>query len=87
VRRAGNTVRITAQLNNAVTGFHLWSQTYDSDLSNVLQLQTEIAIASALRVALLGDVATRIEAGGTRNPAAFDAYLRASKAKKGVGDI
>ena len=81
VRRAGNTIRITAQLNNAVTGFHLWSQTYDRDLSNVLQLQTEIAnaVANALKVTLLGDVAARIEVGGTRDPAAFDAYLRAAK--------
>jgi tetratricopeptide (TPR) repeat protein len=82
VRRAGQRIRITAQLNNAVTGFHLWSQTYDRDLSDVLALQTEIAnaVASALKVTLLGDVAAKIEAGGTRNPAAFDAYLRASKA-------
>jgi TolB-like protein/tetratricopeptide (TPR) repeat protein len=82
VRRSGNTIRVTAQLNNAVTGFHLWSQTYDRDLSNVLQLQTEIAnaVASALRVTLLGDVAGKIELGGTHNPAAFDAYLRGMKA-------
>ncbi len=82
VRRAGHKIRITAQLNNAVTGFHLWSQTYDRDLNDVLALQTEIAnaVAGALKVTLLGDVAAKIEAGGTRNPAAFDAYLRASKA-------
>jgi serine/threonine-protein kinase len=80
VRRAGNTVRVTAQLNNAVTGFHLWSQTYDRDLSDVLHLQTEIAnaVAGALKVTLLGDVAAKIELGGTRNPEAFDAYLRAT---------
>ena len=49
---------------------------------DVLKLQTEIAtaVASALKVTLLGDVAAKIEVGGTRNPAAFDAYLRASKA-------
>jgi len=82
VRRAGNTVRVTAQLNNAVTGFHLWSQTYDRDLSNVLQLQAEIAnaVANVLKITLLGDVAEKIEMGGTRNPAAFDAYLRGSMA-------
>jgi TolB-like protein/DNA-binding winged helix-turn-helix (wHTH) protein/Flp pilus assembly protein TadD len=82
VRRSGHTMRITAQLNNAVTGFHLWSQTYDRDISDVLKLQTEIAtaVASALKVTLLGDEAARIELGGTRNPAAFDAFLRASKA-------
>ena len=82
VRRSGHTIRITAQLNNAVTGFHIWSQTYDRDLGDVLQLQAEIAteVAGALKVTLLGDVATKIELGGTRNPAAFDAYLRAVKA-------
>ena len=82
VRRSGNTIRITAQLNNAVTGFHLWSQTYDRDLSNVLQLQTEIAnaVASALKVRLLGDVGATIEVGGTRNGAAYDTYLRAAGA-------
>jgi len=81
VRRSGHTIRVTAQLNNAVTGYHLWSQTYDRDLGDVLTLQTEIAtaVASALKVALLGDVAAKIELGGTRNPAAFDAYLRASR--------
>jgi TolB-like protein len=81
VRRSGHTVRITAQLINAVSGFHLWSKTYDRDLGNVLKLQTEIAtaVATTLRVTLLGDVGAKIELGGTRNPAAFDAYLRASK--------
>jgi TolB-like protein len=80
VRRSGNTVRITAQLNNAVTGYHLWSQTYDRDLNNVLTLQTEIAnaVANALKVTLLGNVAAKVELGGTHNPDAFDAYLRAS---------
>jgi TolB-like protein/Tfp pilus assembly protein PilF len=82
VRRSGHTVRVTAQLNNAVTGYHLWSQTYDRDLKDVLQIQTEIAgaVASALKVTLLGDLATKVELGGTRNPAAFDAFIRATKA-------
>ena len=59
VRRSANTIRITAQLINAVTGFHLWSKTYDRDLGDVLKLQTEIAtaVAGALKVTLLGDVA------------------------------
>ena len=63
VRRGGQKIRITAQLNNAVTGFHVWSQTYDRDLSDVLTLQTEIAnaVASALKVTLLGDVAAKVE--------------------------
>ena len=89
VRRSGHTVRITAQLDNAVTGFHIWSQTYDRDLGDVLQLQTEIAtaVAEALKITLLGDVAERIELGGTRSPAAFDAYLRGSKAFRSSHDV
>jgi len=88
VRRSGHKLRITAQLSNAVNGFDLWSQTYDRDLGDVLDLQREIAesVAAALKVALLGDFATTIEVGGTRNPEAFDAYLRASKADHGALD-
>jgi serine/threonine-protein kinase len=78
VRKDGNQVRITAQLISASTGFHLWSQTYDRDLKNVLTLQTEIATAvtRALKATLLADAAAAIEIGGTQSPAAFDAYLR-----------
>jgi TolB-like protein/Tfp pilus assembly protein PilF len=81
VRRSAHTVRITAQLVNAVTGFHVWSRTYDRDLGDVLKLQTEIAtaVASALKITLLGDAAAKIEVGGTQDPAAFDAYLRGVK--------
>jgi TolB-like protein/Flp pilus assembly protein TadD len=87
VRRSGHTIRITAQLNNAVTGYHLWSQTYDRDLGDVLKLQTDIAnaVANALKVTLLGDVAAKIELGGTHIPGAFDAYLRASNAYRHFG--
>jgi TolB-like protein/Tfp pilus assembly protein PilF len=86
VRRSANTIRITAELINAATGFHLWSKTYDRDLGDVLKLQTEIAaaVASALKVTLLGDLAAKVELGGTRNPAAFDAYLRGAKAFSSV---
>jgi TolB-like protein/Flp pilus assembly protein TadD len=88
VRRSAHTIRITAQLINAVTGFHLWSKTYDRDLGDVLKLQTEIAtaVAGALKVTLLGDVAAKVELGGTRNPAAFDAYLRGAKAVSSIRD-
>ena len=82
VRRSAHTIRITAQLINSVTGFHLWSKTYDRDLGDVLKLQTEIAtaVAGALKVTLLGDTSAKIELGGTHIPAAFDAYLRGAKA-------
>ncbi len=83
VRRSGRTVRITVRLINAVTGFEVWSKSYDRDLGDMLKLQTDIAtaVAQALQVTLLGDVSVKIDLGGTRNAAALDAYLRASKAK------
>lgn len=82
VRRSGHTIRITAQLINAVSGFHLWSKSYDRNLGDVLRLQSEIAtaVANALKVTLLADTTAKIELGGTRNPGAFDAFLRATRA-------
>ena len=58
MRRSDSTVRITAELVNSISGFHIWSQNYDRDLRDILQLQTEIAlaVAGALKVSLLGDV-------------------------------
>jgi TolB-like protein/Flp pilus assembly protein TadD len=89
VRRSAHTIRITAQLIDAVTGFHLWSKTYDRDLGDVLKLQTEIAtsVAGALKVTLLGDIAAKVELGGTGNPAAFDAYLRGAKANSSFREV
>ncbi len=88
VRRSSHTVRITAQLIDAVSGFHLWSKTFDRDLGDVLKLQTEIAsaVADALKVTLLAGTAAKIELGGTRNPQAFDAYLHATKATDALGE-
>jgi TolB-like protein/Flp pilus assembly protein TadD len=80
VRRSAHTLRVTAQLNNTITGYHLWSQTYDRELKDVLQTEIASAVANALKLTLLGDLATKIELGGTHNPGAFDAYIRATKA-------
>jgi TolB-like protein/Flp pilus assembly protein TadD len=79
VRRAGNTVRITAQLINTVTGFHLWSETYDRPLNDIFKVQTEVAtaVAQQLEINLAGNESAKFEVGGTTNPAAYDAYLRA----------
>ena len=78
VRRAGSTVRITAQLINAVNGFHLWSQTYDKNLADILKLQSDVAtsVAQQLKIQLVGEETRTIELGGTRNPDAYDAFLR-----------
>ena len=76
VRKAGNRVRITAQLIDCSTGGHLWAQKYDRDLTDVFAIQDEIthAIVVAMQVQLTdGDVA-RLEGGGTRNLDAWDAF-------------
>jgi TolB-like protein/Tfp pilus assembly protein PilF len=79
VRREGTKVRISAQLISAVTGFELWSQTYDRDLKDVLKLQTDVAAAviQSLRVRLIDDLPARVEAGGTHDPRALDLFFRA----------
>ena len=54
VRKAGNTIRVTAQLVRADNGYHLWSETYDRDLKDVFKVQDEIAgaVVSALKLKL-----------------------------------
>ena len=56
VRKAGNTIRVTAQLINASDGFHIWSQTYDRQSGDIFAIQDEIAtrVVDALKVTLLG---------------------------------
>jgi TolB-like protein/Tfp pilus assembly protein PilF len=75
-RRVGNKVRISVQLINAVTGFQMWSQTYDRDLVDILKLQSEVAtsVTHQLKVKLVSAV-EQMELGGTENPQAYDAYL------------
>ena len=59
VRRAGNRIRVTAQLINAADGYHLWSERYDRDMTDVFAVQDEIgqAIAEALKLKLSGAAA------------------------------
>ncbi len=75
VRKSGNQLRVTAQLINVADGFHLWSQSYDRELSNIFTVQDEIAtaIVDALKLKLDLGAAT---AGRTRDTAAYDHYLR-----------
>ena len=79
VRRAGNRVRITAQLINAADGFHMWSQDYDRDLADIFAVQDEIA--HAITKELTGRLLPAPGAGSTTakakvNPDAFTAYLQ-----------
>jgi serine/threonine protein kinase/tetratricopeptide (TPR) repeat protein len=78
VRRAGDRVRITAQLINASNGFHLWAERYDRTLADVFAVQEEIAksIAEALRVALTPAETESLVRDRPENVRAYDLYLR-----------
>ena len=75
VQRDGDNVRITVQLIEAETGFHLWSMTYDRKMRDIFVLQDEIAtnVAREMQVVLVGG---KVAIVGTQNVAAFDAYLK-----------
>ncbi|MEJ2095123.1 MAG: hypothetical protein P8X93_08250 [Gammaproteobacteria bacterium] len=73
VRKAGNRVRITAQLIKASDGYHLWSESYDRELEDIFVIQEEIAraVTDALSITLgVGNLGVN-----TRNIEAYDAYL------------
>jgi serine/threonine-protein kinase len=76
VRRAGNRVRVTAQLINAADGYHLWSERYDREMTDVFAVQDEIAaaIATALKLKLSGDAAP-VHRHKPSVPA-YEAYLK-----------
>jgi TolB-like protein/DNA-binding winged helix-turn-helix (wHTH) protein/Flp pilus assembly protein TadD len=78
VTRAGNQVRITAQLIEAPTDRHLWAKTYERDLRDVLSLQDEVAqaIASEIRVKLTPQERIHLASARPVNPQAHEAYLR-----------
>jgi serine/threonine-protein kinase len=78
VRRAGNRVRIVAQLVDAETDEHLWAETYDRDLTDIFAIQTDVAlkIAAALQAELSSNERMRIERPPTDDLAAYQLYLQ-----------
>ena len=78
VQKAENRVRITAQLIDATTGYHLWSENYDRDLSDIFALQDEITlkIMDALAIKLTVGEQARIWEGTNTNIYAFDKQMR-----------
>jgi serine/threonine-protein kinase len=88
VRKAGNRLRITAQLIDVADGYHLWSERYDRELTDIFAIQDEIAsaIAAKLDVTLGGRVAEQLVKPPTDNVDAYDAYLkgRALMKKRGA---
>ncbi|MGI9234563.1 MAG: tetratricopeptide repeat protein [Woeseiaceae bacterium] len=82
VQKAGDSVRITAQLIRASDGFHVWSENYDRELDDIFAIQDEIAekVGYALSRSLLGDSAGQHVAGlTTTNSDAYDLYMQARK--------
>jgi TolB-like protein/ketosteroid isomerase-like protein len=81
VRRIGDKLRVTAQLIRAQDGFHLWSETYDSNTEALFDVQHDVAenIAASLDIILDEDKRSRMFSLGTRNVAAFEAYAKGRK--------
>jgi tetratricopeptide (TPR) repeat protein len=81
VRRAGDRVRVNAQLIDATTGHHLWAERYDRDYTNVFAVQDEVVgqIVSALKVKLTNAEQTQLTRLPTENLKAYDNYLRAEQ--------
>ncbi len=78
VRKAGNRVRINAELTDGVSDGHIWGARYDRDLTDIFAVQDEIAktIVEQLRVRLLPDERRAIEQAPTDNVEAYTHYLR-----------
>ena len=79
VQKAGDQVRISVQLINALNDSHLWAETYDRKLIDVFQIETDLAqkIAASLEAKLTGKEKNELNSPGTNNPQAYETYLRA----------
>jgi len=78
VRKSGNKVRVTAQLINAADGYHIWSETYDRDLTDIFQVQDEISgiIANKLRQNLVPEKKEKLFRSKSTNITAYTYYLK-----------
>ena len=77
IRKSGETIRITAQLINIEDGYHLWSETYDREYSDIFKIQDEIAasILTSLKVHLLGEDEQVVVSERAQNLDAYSDYL------------
>ena len=77
VRKAGEKLRVTAQLINVSDGYHLWSKDYDGDVKDILNFQSNVAeqVVQALRVQLGTEAARALSKKPTENPEAHRLYL------------
>ncbi|MFC4722386.1 hypothetical protein ACFO5O_08635 [Geojedonia litorea] len=79
IRKSGNTFRITVQLINVADGAHIWSETYDREMSDIFKVQDEIAgkVTQQLKATLLGVIAST-----PVNPEAYNLYLQAKQVRR-----
>jgi TolB-like protein/Flp pilus assembly protein TadD len=91
VQKSNEQVRITVQLINALNDSHLWAETYDRKLTDIFQVETDLAqkIAGSLEAKLTGREKSEINARGTSNVEAYDAFLHALalQDRQGVQDL
>ncbi len=78
IQKAGNRVRITAQLINAADGYHIWSERYDREMEDIFALQDDICskISEHLKVTLLDGHKTILKKRPTKNPEAYELFLK-----------
>jgi TolB-like protein/DNA-binding winged helix-turn-helix (wHTH) protein/thioredoxin-like negative regulator of GroEL len=81
VRKSGNSLRVTAQLIDTASGYHLWSGRFDRPFSDVLAIQEEISLAilEDLDVQVIDKARALVMQGATTSPEALDLYLKARK--------
>jgi adenylate cyclase len=86
IRKAGNRVRVTAQLIDGLTGGHLWAERYDRELTDMFEVQDDITqqIVAALKVTLSEAEKSLIVGGGTNDVNAHDSFLRGRELIYGI---
>ena len=89
VQKVGNAVHINVQLIKAATDEHVWAESYDRELQNIFGVEGEVAgaIADQLNAKLSGKEKRELGARPTKNPDAYDAYLRGLAFEGGVQDF
>ena len=87
VRKSGNKLRITAQLIEARTDKHLWTEVYDRDVTDVFEIQSEIAkaIATKFNLVISRETVARLDEVPTKNMKAYELYLKARAIPRPAG--
>jgi TolB-like protein/Flp pilus assembly protein TadD len=89
VRKAGERVRITAQLVDCADGYHHWSESFDRDLDDMFAIQTEIArqLVRSLQLSLTQQESALLGRGGTNSAEAYDLYLKGQASLRVMHDL